>query len=67
MNEKVRNILVFVLIAFLLCTTVFVSGCTDSVSSTLKSDEEVGKAVEDISTDITDLGSALDELDETLG
>lgn len=66
MDGKIRYVLVFILIGFLLFTTVFVSGCAES-GSNIKSAEDVGEAVEDISTGVGDLGSALDELDKTLG
>jgi hypothetical protein len=63
---KIKEIVVLILIGFLLFTTVLISGCAQSGSS-IKSTEEVGRTVENMSVKIGDLTSTLEDIDKTLG
>lgn len=60
MNKKA-----LVLIIVVLASMVFISGCTQTTS--IRSQEEVGQAVTNVSTDIEDVSSTLDSIDRTLG
>ncbi|MBS3051135.1 MAG: hypothetical protein J4400_03215 [Candidatus Aenigmarchaeota archaeon] len=60
MNRKA-----LVLIIVVLASMVFISGCTQTTS--IRSQEEVGQAVTNVSTDIEDVSSTLDSIDRTLG
>ncbi len=57
--------LAVLLIALVMCSFVFISGCTES--STIKSQEEVSEAVTNISQDVGELTEALEDIDESLG
>ena len=59
MNKKA-----FVLIAVVLISAVFISGCTQT---SIKSVEEAGDAVTNVSTNIEDVSATLQDIDSTLG
>ena len=59
MNKKA-----FVLIAVVLTSMLFISGCTQT---SIKSVEEAGDAVTNVSTDIEDVSATLQDIDSTLG
>ncbi|MEM7819750.1 MAG: hypothetical protein QXD48_02895 [Candidatus Aenigmatarchaeota archaeon] len=65
MNKRIKGILVFILIMFLLFTTIFISGCIESKQ--IKTSEEAGQAIENISSGIEDLSSTLEDIDKNLG
>jgi PBP1b-binding outer membrane lipoprotein LpoB len=64
MNKKA----VFV-IAVVLISTIFISGCTSSNAPTgdVKTQDDVKKTVGDVSTDIENIQSVLDDIDKKLG
>lgn len=55
----------FALIIIVLTSMVFISGCAQTTS--IKSQEEVGQVVTNVSTDIEGVSSTLDSIDRTLG
>ena len=59
------KIVAFLLIAFLLFSLVAISGCIST--SDIKSQEDVSKAVGDISEDVEDIESILTDIDQDLG
>jgi len=61
MNKKT-----ILLIMIVLASTIFISGCTQSQSS-IKNSEEVSSAVTNVSTDIQDVTSTLNDIDNVLG
>jgi PBP1b-binding outer membrane lipoprotein LpoB len=65
MNGK--KILVLILIGFLLFTTIFISGCVQQAQAGIKSQEEVGHTVTNMSISIGDLTSILEDIDKALG
>jgi len=67
MNGKTKSIMVLILIGFLLFTTIFISGCAQTSGSNVKSNEDVGRTVENMSTGINDLSTILGDIDKALG
>jgi outer membrane lipoprotein-sorting protein len=65
MNEKTKNILVLILIGFILFTTISISGCVQQ--GAIKSQEDVGQAVTNMSTNIEDLSTTLNDIDKSIG
>ena len=65
MNEKTKNIMALILIGFILFTTIFISGCVQQ--DAIRSQEGVGQAVTNMSSNIEDLTSTLDDIDKGLG
>ena len=61
MNKKT-----IVLIMVVLVSMIFISGCTQSQSG-IKSSEEVGRAVTNVSTDVQNVSSTLNDIDKGLG
>ncbi|MEK6887753.1 MAG: hypothetical protein AABX14_02290 [Candidatus Aenigmatarchaeota archaeon] len=61
MNKKT-----IVLIMVVLVSMIFISGCTQSQSG-IKSSEEVGRAVTNVSTDVQNVASTLNDIDKVLG
>ncbi|HLD38925.1 MAG TPA: hypothetical protein VJB05_01270 [archaeon] len=61
MNKKT-----ILLLAIVISSMLFISGCTQSQSS-LKSSEEVGRVVTNVSTDIQSVTSTLSDIDNVLG
>lgn len=59
---KMKAILI---IAVVLTSMIFVSGCTQQTS--IKSVEEASEAVTNVSTDIEDVASTLNDIDRGLG
>ena len=59
------KIIAVLLIIFLLFSTVMISGCVDT--GDIKSQEDVSKAVGDISGDVENIEGILDDLDNGLG
>ena len=53
-----------VLIMVVLTSMLFISGCTQT---SIKTTEDVGRAVTNVSTDIQDVASTLSDIDRTLG
>jgi len=65
MNKK--NIIAITMV--LLALTVFVSGCigqSTTSSSEIKSQEEASKVVSNISQDVKDVSTVLNDIDQTL-
>lgn len=59
-----------ILIAILLVSVIFVSGCVSqdaAPTNTIKSEQQVGEAVTDISNDVDDVSSILTDIDKKLG
>jgi len=54
------------LIVFLLFSTVMISGCV-STGNEIKSQEDVSKALNNVSTDVEDIESKLNDIDQGLG
>ncbi len=54
-----------VLIIFVLLSAMFISGCTEQ--STIKNSDQAGEAVSNISSEVTDVSSTLQDIDNTLG
>ncbi len=61
MNKKTM-----LLLAIVIASALFISGCTQSQSS-LKSSEEVGRVVTNVSTDVQNVASTLNDIDKVLG
>lgn len=57
------RLLIILLLA--LTPVVMVSGCVEQ--SSIKSQEEVSKVVTNVSKDVADIGSTLEEIDKTFG
>jgi len=60
MNKKA-----FVLIAVVLASVLFIGGCTEQ--TTIRTAEDAGDAVTNVSTDIEDVSATLQDIDSTLG
>ena len=54
-----------ILIAIVLTSMLFISGCTQTTA--IKNTEEVGRAVNNVSTDVQDVSNTLNDIDRTLG
>ena len=54
-------------IMILLVGLTFFAGCVGQSSSTIKNPEQASEAVSDVSTDIEDVASALEEIDQKIG
>ncbi len=54
------------IIMILLVGLTFFAGCTGS-ASTIKNPEQASDAVSDVSTDVEDVTSALEEIDQKIG
>ena len=65
-NENRRNICLIV-IALLLFSMVFVSGCVEQQRTSIKNEQQVGEAVTNISQNIEDVSSILTDIDKKLG
>lgn len=61
MNKKA-----ILIVAIVLTSMLFVSGCTQQGSS-IKTPEEAGQAVTNVSSDVQNVGSTLQDIDRTLG
>ncbi|KHO48273.1 MAG: hypothetical protein QT00_C0001G0287 [archaeon GW2011_AR5] len=59
MNKKT-----LILIAIVLASTIFISGCAQS---SIKNVEEASEAVTNVSTDIDDVAGTLQDIDSQLG
>ncbi|MBI4162088.1 MAG: hypothetical protein HY513_00265 [Candidatus Aenigmarchaeota archaeon] len=60
-NKKTMAIIMILLVGL-----IFFAGCTGS-ASTIKSPEQASEAVSDVSTDVEDVTSALQDIDQKLG
>ncbi len=60
MNKKA-----FLLVAFVLLSAMFISGCTESTS--IRNTEQVSDAVSNISDNVNDVTTTLNEIDTKLG
>ncbi|MBS3053628.1 MAG: hypothetical protein J4469_03935 [Candidatus Aenigmarchaeota archaeon] len=65
-NENRKNICLIV-IALLLFSMVFVSGCVEQQRTSIKNEQQVGEAVTNISQNIEDVSSILTDIDKKLG
>ena len=65
-NENKKNICLIV-IALLLFSMVFVSGCVEQQRTSIKNEQQVGEAVTNISQNIEDVSSILTDIDKKLG
>ena len=64
MNNNIKIILVLAL----LVPVTFAAGCIGQAPpTTIESEDEVGERVTDISSDVEDIGSILDDIDTSLG
>lgn len=61
MNKKA-----VLLIAIVLMSAIFISGCTSQQSS-IRSSAEAGRAVSNVSTDVQNVASTLSDIDSSLG
>ncbi|MBI5332301.1 MAG: ubiquitin-like protein Pup [Candidatus Aenigmarchaeota archaeon] len=68
MNKKI-----FAIVLVLLAFTVIISGCigqstqpAETAKTEIKSEQQVAQAVSNISQDVQDVSSVLDEIDKTL-
>ncbi len=55
------------MVALLLFSMVLVSGCVEQQKSSIKSEQQVGEAVTNISQNIEDVSSILTDIDKKLG
>lgn len=58
------------MIAALLVSVIFISGCVSQEAATagqIKSEQQVGEAVTDISNNVDDVSSILTDIDKKLG
>lgn len=61
MNKKTMLLLVIVLTSM-----IFISGCTQQTTG-IKNQEEVSQAVTNVSTDVEDVATTLEDIDRKLG
>jgi PBP1b-binding outer membrane lipoprotein LpoB len=59
------NKMLFVML--LLVLTTMISGCVSQPATTIKSQEEVTEAVTDISKDVENIGSKLEDMEKSFG
>lgn len=55
------------MIALLLFSMVFASGCVEQSKTSIKNEQQVGEAVTNISQNIEDVSSILTDIDKKLG
>ena len=51
---------------FLLITMIFVSGCVSNSTETVRNQEDVSKIVTNVSQNVGEIGSTLDQIDQKL-
>ncbi len=56
-----------IMIFFVLISMVFISGCTTQSQGEIKNTEQVSKAVTNISQNVEDVSSILNDIDKKLG
>lgn len=60
---NIAALLLIVLVVFAITT---ISGCTQQAGNTITSQQEASEAVKNISTDIEDIESILDDIDSSI-
>jgi outer membrane lipoprotein-sorting protein len=64
-ENSAKRKMALVLIAVLLTSMIFISGCTEQ--NPVRSEEDVSRVVTNISTNVENVGSALEDIDRGLG
>lgn len=64
-TDRAKKLKAAVMLAVVLTSMVFISGCAEQTS--IKSVEEASQVITNVSTDIEDVSSTLDDIDRGLG
>lgn len=67
MTDAKRKNICLIVMAVVLFAMVFVSGCVEQQKTSIKSEQQVGEAVTNISQNIEDVSSILTDIDKKLG
>lgn len=66
-NERKKKSAAFALMLILLASLVFASGCVSAPANPVKSSADVSNVVTNISTNVENIGSTLEDIDRGLG